>query len=420
MPGGRDFIRFWASDGALSLGAYIRLLAVQVLLVVSLHGSAFDVGLLTAARWLPYLLLGLVAGTVVDHLPRRSVLVWTDVLVMAVFAAMAVLAGLDRLTIPGLLALALVGGGGSLFHEAAAQAILPDLVPPEDLLSANVRLEQTGAAAQSIGPALAGVIIAVVGTPLAIALDAVAHLASGALNRGLSPAPAANPRPAAGVRREVRDGLRWVYGHRRLRSLALNTNLWFMFHAFTTTLLIPFLLLGLKLSPVSVGFVLAAAGIGSIAGTALSSRSAARWGAGRVIGQARALYLPSIVLLVLAPSAAHGTTVAAFGLAAAAELLYGFAMGLEGPLESAYRQSITPRALQGRTNATMRASNRAVVVFAAPLGGALAVAAGFRPALSAAALGMGTVAAWYAFSPMMEATVGEAGHPSAPGSSEDR
>lgn len=385
--------------------------------MVSLHGTAFDVGLLTAARWLPYLALGLVAGAAVDRLPRRSVLVWTDALVMAVFAVMALLAGVGHLSIAGLLVLALLGGGGSLFHEAAAQAILPDLVPPQDLLSANVRLEQTGAAAQSVGPALAGVIIAAVGAPLAIVMDAVAHVTSGVLNAGLSSRPAANPGPAQGVRRDVRDGVRWVYGHRRLRSLALNTNLWFMFHAVATTLLIPFLLLHLGLGSAAVGFVLAAAGVGAVAGTGLSRRSAARWGAGRVIGLARWMYLPSVALLALAPAAPHGMMVAAFAMAAAAELLYGFAMGLEGPLEMAYRQSITPRALQGRTNTTMRASNRAVVVFAAPLGGALAVAAGYRPVLWTAALGMGVVAIWYAFSPMMEAAVREAPEPSDPGSS---
>lgn len=414
MAGGRDYARFWASDGVLGLGSSIRLVAIQVLLVASLHGTPFDVGLLAAARWLPYLLLGLVAGPVVDRVSRRTVLVWTDVLVMAAVAAMAVLAGLGRLSIPGLLALALVAGGGSLFHEAAAQATLPDLVPQGDLVAANVRLEQTGAAAQSVGPAVAGVMIGAVGAPVAMALDAVAHLASGVLNAGLSAPPARSSLPAAGLRRDVREGLRWVYGHRRLRALALNTNLWFLFHAVATTLLIPFLLLGLKLSPAAVGFVLAAAGIGAVAGTALSARAATRWGAGRVIGRARSLYLPSVALLALAPRAAHGMAAAAVGVAVAAELLYGFAMGLEGPLESAYRQSITPRALQGRTNATMRASNRAVVVLAAPLGGALALSVGYRPALGAAALGMGAVAAWYAFSPMMGAAVGEAGE-STPG-----
>lgn len=406
-PDQRDFTRFWAAGAAVDFGSYIRLLALQVLVVVTLHGTAFDVGLLNTARWLPYLVLGLVAGVVVDRLPQRSVLIFTDSLMVGAYAALGLLALAGRLNLLGLLLLALLGGLAALFHDAAAQSILPSLVPPRRLLSANVRLEQCGAVAQTVGPVAAGFLIGIVGAPLAVVADAVAHLTSGSLNAGISHRTTASRLPHQTAGQEVREGLRWLYGHPQLRSLALNTNLWFIFHAGVTTLLVPFALLKLRLGAPSVGIVLAAAGLGAVAGTALSASAARRWGAGRVIWLARCGYLPSIALLALAPPSSHHAWIASFGMALGAELLYGLAMGLEGPLETAYRQGITPPHLQGRTNATMRASNRAMVVVAAPLSGALAVTVGYRSVLWGAAIGMALVAMWFARTPMMEALIEE-------------
>lgn len=396
------FGRFWAASTATDVGSYIRWLALQVLVVVSLHGTALDVGLLNAARWLPYLLLGLAAGVVVDRWPRRSVLLATDAVMMAVYAALGLMAWEGHLALLGLLLLALLGGAAALFHDAAAHALLVDLVPPRRLIAANVQLEQGRAAAQAMAPMAAGALIGAIGAPLAVLADAVAHGASGALIAGLPRRAAPAGPPGQAVRQQVAEGLRWLYGHRQLRGLALNTNLWFIFHAAVTTLLVPFALLNLGLSTSALGVVLAAAGLGAVAGTGLSAAAARRWGAGRVIGLARSGYLPSIALLALAPPGAHAW-LAAFGMALGAQLLYGLAMGLEGPLEMAYRQAVTPGRLQGRTNATMRSTNRAMVVLAAPLSGALAVAMGYRSVLWGAALGMAAVALGYARLPIMAA-----------------
>lgn len=405
--GPRNFTRLWTASAVGDLGSYIRLLALQVLVVVALHGTAFDVGLLNAARQIPYLALGLVAGMAVDRWPRRSVLLVADCLMAAVYAALGFLAWRGHLDIAGLLLLTLAGGLFALFHDAAAQAFLPDLVPRRRLISANVRLEQGGAAAQTVGPAVAGILIGAVGAPLAVLFDATAHVTSASLIAGITRRGSDRRPSGQTARQEVRAGLHWIYRHPQLRPLALNTNLWFVFHASVTTVLVPFALLTLGLGAPAVGIVLAAAGVGAVAGTALSARAAHRWGAGRVIWLARCTYLPGIALLALAPASSPYAWTTAFGMAVGAEILYGLAMGLESPLETAYRQTVTPPHLQGRTNATMRATNRAMVVVAAPLSGALAVAVGYRPVLWGAVCGMALVALWFARTPMMRAGIDE-------------
>lgn len=69
------FTRFWTAQTVSEFGSYITTIALQVLVVVTLHGSAADVGSLNASRWLPYLLLGLIVGALVDRRRRQPILV---------------------------------------------------------------------------------------------------------------------------------------------------------------------------------------------------------------------------------------------------------------------------------------------------------------------------------------------------------
>ncbi|MFC4908820.1 hypothetical protein [Actinomadura gamaensis] len=83
--------------------------------------------------------------------------------------------------------------------------------------------------------------------------------------------------------------------------------------------------------------------------------------------------------------------------------MLGLSMGAENANELGYRQSVTPDDLQGRMNATLRSTNRAMIVIGAPLGGLAADALGDRAVLWAAALGFGLVAAGLAVSPFRAA-----------------
>ena len=407
------FLRFWLAQTSSDFGRYFSTLALQVVVVITLHGSALDLGLVNAARWLPYVFLGLLAGALVDRTSRKHILIATNVISGVLLTAICVLAVLGRLDIVWLIAMILLFGSVTLFHDAAGQSTLPQLVPKPLLVHANVRLEQSAAAAQATGPAIAGALIGWFGAPIALLTDAAAQFVSGALTASI-PYPPTTDRPREhGIGKAISDGLRWLYSHPALRSLALNTNAWFLFHAMLGAVLAPFVLRDLGLSPLALGGVLALSGIGALMGTASSARLSTQWGIGPTIGAARLLYAPSLVLLALASLAAHrAPDVPPILLVGAGQLLYGLAMGIEGPLEMAYRQGVTPGAMLGRTNATMRSTNRAMVVVGAPVGGALADAYGFTAVFWLASAGMTLVAAWYLASPMWRVPrdAGEAMH----------
>ncbi|WP_201437400.1 MFS transporter [Saccharothrix sp. 6-C] len=96
----RDFVRFWAADAVSLVGTAITTLALRAVAVLTLGASATEAGVLEAARRLPYLLFGLVAGALVDRRRRRPVLIGADLARAAVPALIPLAAFTGALTMP--------------------------------------------------------------------------------------------------------------------------------------------------------------------------------------------------------------------------------------------------------------------------------------------------------------------------------
>ena len=398
------FARFWTASTVSGFGTYITTLAIQVLIVLTLHGGAAGVGLVSAARWLPYLLFGLVAGVLVDRSRRRPVLVTTDIGRGLLLIAIPALALTHRLSIPVLMVFMAVFGLLSLLNDAAFQSFLPRLVPAHLVTGANARLDQSDAVAQTSGPALAGGLVSLLTAPWAVLVDAASYLISGLLLMRINVAePPRDPAKDRNVRREAAEGLRWIYAHPILGQLALNTHGWFLCSAVAGAVLTPFALRDVGLSPFGLGLALAAGGAGGLLGSLAATGLGARFGSGRVVVACRTLTAASFALMAL--STAHWSGWLLFG---AGQLLLGLSMGAENANEMGYWQVVTPDQLQGRTNATRRSINRAMTVVGAPIGGFLGDAIGYRAMLFTAAGGFLVVAAALAASRFRDARVEDA------------
>jgi predicted MFS family arabinose efflux permease len=292
----------------------------------------------------------------------------------------------------------------SLLNDAASQSFLPRLVPPHLLTRANARIDQSDAAAQTSGPVLAGGLVLVLSAPWAVLIDAASYFASGLL---LLRVPVAEPPTRRfslrGVRGEAVDGVRWVYRHRTLGPYVLSTHGWFLVNAMAAATLPVFALRTVGLSALGLGVAVAAAGAGGLLGALNATALGARFGAGRIV---IASILGNGAAWALIASGWHGWAGwAVFGIG---EFLLGLTMGTANANEMGYLQSITPDHLQGRSNATRRSINRAMIVIGAPLGGVLADAVGYRPMLYAAAVGFVLVAASLAVSPYRHARFDDA------------
>jgi MFS family permease len=371
MRSSPGFRLFWAAFTVSGFGSQVTTFAVAVLIVTTLGGTAADVGVVNAARWLPYLLVGLVVGALADRVRRKPLLVGTDLARAALLCAVPLLVWRDLLSVPVLVAIMAVFGLASLVNDAAHQSFLPRLLPRETFPWANARLEQSAAAAETSGPAVAGGLVSWLGAPVAVLVDAVSYLASALLTARIPvedpPAPFRGP-----LVREISQGLGWVYGHRMLRPLALSTHGWTLFAAVLGAVYVPYGLLELGFSALGLGLTLAAAGVGGLVGSGLSER----WGRRPGVAVPAAWLLDAVGIAVIAATPAGGLVVAGAG-----QFLNGLGLGLSSPLELSYRQAVTPDRLQARMNATMRSLNRAAVVVGAPAGGLAADAFGFRFAL---------------------------------------
>lgn len=226
-----DLARLWLGEVVSQAGDALFQIAL-LWLVLDLTGSPALTGLVAMAGYLPVLLLGLLAGALVDRLDRRRVLLACDLARAGLVLLIPLLAGLDLLNTPLLGILTFLMAVFTAHFNPARDAFIPQLVAPEELRGANTLIQSGWQLAMLAGPALAGLLIPLTGELHLFTADGLSFLASFALIWRMSPPPAATPAATAGglgpaaFRRELglalrsmREGLALAGRDRRIRAL---------------------------------------------------------------------------------------------------------------------------------------------------------------------------------------------------------
>ncbi|MGW4244209.1 MFS transporter [Nocardia sp. NPDC004722] len=398
---GSAFRRFWAGAAISSFGSAVTGAAMPVLVVRVLDATPSQVGIVSAAQLVPYAVLGLVAGVYADRWRRKPILVWASVGRALSLGAIPALWLTGTLRIWTLVIALLSFGACSVFGFAATQSLLPRLVPRTELVTANARLDQTDAAATTLGPAIGGALVGLLGAPVAVAADALSYVVEAAFSAGIR---VEEPRPRARRRNlsaEIRDGLRWTYHHRVLGPLAVSTHVWFLANGAAMPLLSLLALRSLSLNAYAFGTLLAVLGITGLVGASIAPWCGRRFRPGRVIIAARSVYPFTWLLVAVAPAAGAGVAVLFVALA-----LQGLAAGTENSNEMGLWQALTPDELLGRVNATRRSINRTTAALGALIAGLRAGHMGNRFALCCAVLVFVLAAVTAAFSPLREEVSG--------------
>jgi MFS family permease len=393
---GAPFGRYWAAATISSIGTAVTAVAIPVLVIQELNASAFAVGVVNAAQFVPYAVLGLVAGVYADRWRRQRILVWSSLGRAATLGALPVLWACGALEVGTLVVLLLAFGAFSVFGFAATQSLLPHLVPRSRLVEANARLDQSDAAAQTLGPVLGGGLVGLLGAPLAIAVDAFSYLVDAVLNAGLRiEEPSGDRTDERHLGREIREGLRWTYRHRTLAPLAVSTHVWFVANAAGFTALTVVALRQMGLSAFVFGLLVASSGIANLVGASAAPAVGRRLGTGPTIVATRAVYPLAWILVAAAPEVPAGVV-----LLGAALVLQGLAMGVENANDTGYWQLVTPDKLLGRANATRRSVNRSAGALGAILGGTALTVFDEGPTLIAVAAVSAVSAGIVGLSPM--------------------
>ncbi len=358
------FARYWTAAAISSFGTALTAVAMPVLVVQILGATPLEVGIVGAAQFLPYAVLGMFAGAYTDRWRRKPILVWASIGRAVSLAAIPALWFAGALEVWMVVVLLLLFGSFSVFGFAATQSFLPRLVPRSQLVVANARLDQTDAAAQTLGPTLGGGLVGLLGAPLALLVDAVSYMVDAVLNAGIR---VDEPRAAGrerNLRREIRDGLAWAYAHRTLGPLAVSTHVWFLANGIAFTVLSLLALRSLGFSAFTFGLLLAVAGTTTLIGATFANRIGAVLGSGPTILAARAMYPVAWLLVAVAAWFPTGPSLLFIALA-----LHGLAAGVENAHEMALRQTATPDGMLGRVNANLRSANRTAAALGALLGG---------------------------------------------------
>src|SRR5262245_59564415 len=282
-----DFLKLWTGQSISEFGTQVSQLAIPWLAAVGLHASPFQFSLLGVFGFLPFILFALPAGVWVDRLRRRPILIVGDASRAALLILIPILWATGTLEIWHLVLIQFVFGIFTVFFDVAYQSYLPSLISSDQLVDGNSKLQLTVSIAQIAGPGASGGLIAAITAPYAIVADAISFVISTVFmldmrNReNLVERHASAPRPNMWT--DVKEGLRWVVGHRWLRAIAACTG---SANYCSSLLFAVFLLYGVRtlhLSAFEIGAVFAVGSAGSIVGALVANRLQVRLGVGRAI-----------------------------------------------------------------------------------------------------------------------------------------
>jgi MFS family permease len=333
--GERDFRIFWLGQLVSVTGTWMQTVA-QGWLILLLTGSPFILGLAAAARSLPVLVLVVPAGIVADRFDRRKIIVATSVVAMAATGLLAVLTIAGSVDVATVLILAGVLGVTNAFEMPARQSYVAELIGRRHLANAIALNSLLFNSARVVGPAIAGVLVALVGPGWAFAINSGSYLP---VLLGLFLISRVHvPRPSISARLAFPEAMRYLRGEPRVAALlallAAQTIL-----ASGHLILTPSLADDLGQGAEGLGVLLSATGVGAIVGglgLAATSERSERWRVLVLAGMALAAGLIGVGL-----TRSYAITLLCFVVA-------GWGMVTMNASSNTLIQTIVPDRLRGR------------------------------------------------------------------------
>jgi MFS family permease len=339
----RDYILLWGGQGISTLGSAISRLTFP-LLILAFTGSPAQAGFVGALNALPYLILSLPAGALIDRWDRKRVMLLCDAGRAVNMASIPVMIALGHLTLVQLYCNSLIEGSFFVFFNLAEVACLPRVVSQEQLPAATGQNEAITNVATLLGPLLGGFFFSLYRL-LPFLLDAISYVVS-VLSLFFIKTTFQEKRVVKHRKLwvEIGEGLRWLWQHRLIRMMAFLTGS-INFGMAGIVLILIILAQRLHTSTTFIGLVITIGGVGGILGSLLGAPIQRRFSFGKVIIGViwvQALLSP---LFVVAPNAIL------LGIIAAA---FFTVIPIYNVTQFSYRLSLIPDELQGRVNSVFR------------------------------------------------------------------
>jgi MFS family permease len=382
IPG---YKRMWFSILFSNLGGQITLLALPLTAVFLLDASPTQMGLLTAMEIAPFVLLSLPGGVLLDRMQKLPVYIAGEFVMGLSLLTIPLAWALDLLTMGWMYAVCFAIGAVYTIAGSASQLVLTQLVGRDKLVEAYSQNAIAGSMAEVMGPGLAGILIKVLGAPLALVMDAILLIGSVVMLKGIRIHEQVPPRSTwkdRSFKAELMKGLNFVRSHNMLIEMAVVVGAWQFFAQMALSVQIIFAVKDLGLDEALVALSFVAMGLGSILGGMAGPPISKRIGLGPAL--ILGIVITSIGWLSLLLLEGHLPSIFLF-----AWMLLCFSWGATLLFVNflSLRQSYTPTDLLGRMTTTMRWLITLPAGPGAILGGWMAEHIGMRSSLLCAGLG---------------------------------
>jgi predicted MFS family arabinose efflux permease len=306
-------------------------------------------------------------------------LVSADLIRALLLASVPVARVLGLLTMAQLYAVAALAGTAAVVFNVGASGVVPALVAADQRVEANALLRGSFAFSWAAGPSAGGLLVQLVTAPIALVFDAGSFLVSAALIRTLR---LRSPDDGGGTEGGVAAGLRFIARHPILGPYAACGTLLNLGYMTYFTLLIPFAVRELHLTPGQVGLAVGAGSVGGLAGSLVTARVTRRLGLGRALILGSLVYAAPLLAIPLAPR--HAPWVACATIAAA-ELVSALGLVLDDVNGLTLQQTVTPEPLLGRVSGANMAGWYGARALAGLAAAGLGSALGLAPTIALAA-----------------------------------
>lgn len=333
-----------------TFGSFITRAALPLLAILGLGISAAEAAALAAVDLIAGAIVSQFAGVWIDRLPRKPVLIGTDLLRAFLLGSIPLAAELfGGVTLPHLIAVSALSGMCTTTFDIAERSYVAGLVNFPSLRAVLARTLAIRGAAEFFGFGAAGLLVGAFGGAAAIGIDAATYIVSAVLIGLLRVAEPKLPPTSArsSFRRELVDGLRATWSVALMRPLLIASFVIGLYFGLFRSSYLLYVTHGLGLRPEAVGFVIATGGIAAFLGGALTERISRLLGVGHAISVSLGIVGFGLILVPLAP----GPTLLGFAMLVGHQLLSdGFETVWEAN-QAAIRGRVLPAAYQGRANA---------------------------------------------------------------------
>jgi MFS family permease len=338
------------------------LLAAAPLLIASLTDDPFPVAMAVFLQRLPWLLFSILAGAVVDRVDRRRLSIVVGVVRAGIVAGLAATIAADALSIGIVYAATFLLGSAETLADNAASTLVADTVPKPALGIANARLVGSLLVTnQLVGPPV-GAFLFGLGRVHPFTAYVVFMIAGVVLVSRVRPDAVVRGERRS-VRHEVAEGMRWLWDHPPVRTLALTITAFNITFGAAIAVNVLYAKERLGVGDFGFGLLLSATAVGGVVGAAIYGRLEARFALGRLMQAGLIVETLTHLSLALTRSA---------WLAGAVWFAFGVHAAIWGTTSSTVRQMAVPRRLQGRVGSVYQLGSLGAIAIGSLLGGVLA------------------------------------------------